>query len=226
MRLFATANASIRTRSTRARPPTAKHPSSDPPEVEDRVLRLGEGSDGERAFASTGEVEAGITRLEVNGYEGGTLPAGGDHESFSSSGTSDMSEPSTDLTIPDNSMEKEDDAKEECKACIADEFRRRVIMSELVPKVRDEARTIFGGRAKAVGAGRALEELLFRQEGLNFYRAIRAKLGGLADEVDIQLESKSVNYDIYTLACNANWCRVGDKIRLEGGRAQAIPLKH
>lgn len=76
----------------------------------------------------------------------------------------------------------------ECAGCLRNDERLGVIESQLISQAKLEMRMLFARRAEEDGMGEALEEVFFREEGLEVYGKVQDELEALADEVDM-LES-------------------------------------
>ena len=70
-----------------------------------------------------------------------------------------------------------------CEGCIADSEHRDEIEKKLTA-VQSDMRERFAKQIEEHGTCRALEEIFFREEGLETYRDLSTKLEDLADEVD------------------------------------------
>ena len=72
----------------------------------------------------------------------------------------------------------------ECPACLHKLQELESIETDLIPKAKREMRALFASRAEKEGMRVALEEVLFREEGLEVYSEVQGKLDALADEVE------------------------------------------
>ena len=185
-RRFFAANVDDSTRSGGDRDRTASEFSSDPPDVERKVLRLGEGIAEVRLAADLADMEATATLPAASGEGGVTLSAGSDDDPTLESGSAE-SGGSTWLTCPDN-RDREDEGIPQhqftCESCIAESTLCKDMETKLIPEAQNAMRNRFQERANDVGTGKALLEVFFLEEGLRHYSSVRAELSALADEVD------------------------------------------
>jgi hypothetical protein len=70
-----------------------------------------------------------------------------------------------------------------CEGCLRDHARCLEIETKLVPQLRGEVQESLSKRAEEVGMGRALEEVLFRMEGLKRYGRFQDRLEALDEEL-------------------------------------------
>ena len=183
-RKFTTANKSPPTRSSSRSASAAHHPSSDQPEVEEMLLRLGVSDD--RTAVNTRYVEASDTLPAPSGDAGTMLLTGQGDDSMSDSGSSMGA--STGPTSPDTSRECKDEEilqyDAACEGCLADRALCDDIEITQIPRAQSKIRKMFRDRADDVGTGKALLEVFFLEEGLKYYSPLRAEVSALADEVD------------------------------------------
>ena len=105
-------------------------------------------------------------------------------------GVSRQSDASTHATSPDASLEEPGDTKE-CKECKDIETQWDAAKSKL-SEAQEEMYAKLRDRADETSTGRALEEVFFREGGLDRYRPIRAEMGRLAEDLArLKLRSKS-----------------------------------
>ena len=167
---------------------------SEAPKTRKKVLRLGSKDESSPLYAVQGFM-ANLA-LADGDDSGDALPSDSDLSGSWSSRTG-FTSPNTsgekhmNLKMEESSeqkkgleLEKNQADTPECAGCLHNARELHLIEMERIPKAKREMRSLFASRAKEDGMRVALEEVFFRQEGLELYKEVQSKLEALADQVD------------------------------------------